>query len=81
MAQTLPLDADQKAARLKMKIDLWETVFTLMPGSRVSEIDYMAPLFRTAKLLLQRYPSARFLLPVRPLPPRAHTFARNIIAR
>ena len=65
MAQTLPLDADQKAARLKMKIDLWETVFTLMPGSRVSEIDYMAPLFfRTAKLLLQRYPSARFLLPV-----------------
>ena len=65
MAQTLPLDADQKAARLKMKIDLWETVFTLMPGSRVSEIDYMAPLFlRAAKLLLQRYPSARFLLPV-----------------
>ncbi len=65
MAQTLPLDADQKAARLQMKIDLWETVFALMPGSRVSEIDYMAPLFfRTAKLLLQRYPSARFLLPV-----------------
>ena len=65
MAQTLPLDADQKAARLKLKIDLWETVFTLMPGSRVSEIDYMAPLFlRAAKLLLQRYPSARFLLPV-----------------
>ncbi|MFV2029991.1 lipid-A-disaccharide synthase [Neisseria sp. S1] len=65
MAQTLPLDADQTAARLQMRIDLWETVFTLMPGSRVSEIDYMAPLFfRTAKLLLQRYPSARFLLPV-----------------
>lgn len=65
MAQTLPLDADQKAARLQMRLELWETVFTLMPGSRVSEIDYMAPLFfRTAKLLLQRYPSARFLLPV-----------------
>ncbi|HFC8543668.1 TPA: lipid-A-disaccharide synthase [Neisseria weaveri] len=65
MAQTMPLDADQKAARLKMRIELWETVFTLMPGSRVSEIEYMAPLFfKTAKLLLARYPSARFLLPV-----------------
>ncbi|OSI36004.1 lipid-A-disaccharide synthase [Neisseria dumasiana] len=65
MAQTMPLEADQQAARRRMKIEGWETVFCLMPGSRVSEIDYMAPIFfRTAKLLLQRYPSARFLLPV-----------------
>lgn len=65
MAQTMPLDADQQAARRQMKIESWETVFCLMPGSRVSEIDYMAPIFfRTAKLLMQRYPSVRFLLPV-----------------
>ncbi|OSI17980.1 lipid-A-disaccharide synthase [Neisseria dentiae] len=65
LAQTLPLDADRDAARRHMKIEPWEPVFCLMPGSRVSEIDYMAPIFfRTARLLLQRYPSARFLLPV-----------------
>ena len=65
LAQTMPLDANQLAARQQMRIAKWETIFTLMPGSRVSEIDYMAPLFlHTAKLLLQRYPSARFLIPV-----------------
>lgn len=65
MAQTLPLEADRIAARKHMKIEAWEPVFCLMPGSRVSEIDYMAPIFfRTARLLLQRYPAARFLLPV-----------------
>ena len=65
MAQTMPLEADREAARRRMRIESWEPVFCLMPGSRVSEIDYMAPIFfRTAKLLLQRYPSARFLLPV-----------------
>ena len=40
-------------------------MFALLPGSRVSEIDYMAPVFfQTARLVLQRLPQARFLLPV-----------------
>ena len=40
-------------------------MFALLPGSRVSEIDYMAPVFfQTARLVLQRLPDARFLLPV-----------------
>ena len=48
-----------------MKLDGDTPVFALLPGSRVSEIDYMAPIFfQTAKLILQRYPAARFLLPV-----------------
>lgn len=65
LAQTLPLEADRSDARRRMRIEPWRTVFCLMPGSRVSEIDYMAPLFfQTASLLLQRYPSAEFLLPV-----------------
>ena len=65
MAQTLPLDADRAAARKRMKLDENTPVFALLPGSRVSEIDYMAPIFfQTAKLILQRYPAARFLLPV-----------------
>ena len=65
MAQTLPLDADRAAARAKVKLDPQTPVFTLLPGSRVSEIDYMAPVFfQTAALVLQRLPAARFLLPV-----------------
>ncbi|MFP5074039.1 lipid-A-disaccharide synthase [Neisseria sp. WLZKY-1] len=65
MAQTLPLDADRAAARAKMKLDPQTPVFALLPGSRVSEIDYMAPVFfQTARLVLQRLPAARFLLPV-----------------
>ena len=65
MAQTMPLEADRAAARQRMKLDGDTPVFALLPGSRVSEIDYMAPIFfQTAKLILQRYPDARFLLPV-----------------
>ena len=65
MAQTLPLDADRAAARKRMKLDENTPVFALLPGSRVSEIDYMAPVFfQTAGLVLQRLPAARFLLPV-----------------
>ncbi|EKY07204.1 lipid-A-disaccharide synthase [Neisseria sp. oral taxon 020 str. F0370] len=65
MAQTLPLQADRAAARAKMKLDPQTPVFALLPGSRVSEIDYMAPVFfQTAALVLQRLPAARFLLPV-----------------
>ncbi|MDO5058667.1 MAG: lipid-A-disaccharide synthase [Neisseria sp.] len=65
MAETMPLEADKTAARERMKLEGGAPVFALMPGSRVSEIDYMAPVFfQTASRLLQRYPDARFLLPV-----------------
>ena len=40
-------------------------MFAILPGSRVSEIRYMAAVFfQTALLLLKRYPQAQFLLPV-----------------
>ena len=64
MAQTMPLDDDRAAARAKLGVATEAVVFALLPGSRVSEIDYMAPLFfQTALLLLKRYPQAQFLLP------------------
>ena len=64
MAQTMPLDDDRAAARAKLGVDAEAAVFALLPGSRVSEIDYMAPVFfQTALLLLKRYPQAQFLLP------------------
>lgn len=65
MAQTLPLEADQQAARARLGLPSEIPVFALMPGSRVSEIDYMAPIFfQTALLLLKKYPQAQFVLPV-----------------
>ncbi|WP_165089944.1 lipid-A-disaccharide synthase [Neisseria yangbaofengii] len=65
MAQTMPLEADRQAARVQLGLPSEIPVFALMPGSRVSEIDYMAPIFfQTALLLLEKYPQAQFVLPV-----------------
>ena len=65
LAQTLPVGADKAAARARLKLADDVPVFALMPGSRVSEIDYMAPLFFQAALLMLRdYPQARFVLPL-----------------
>ena len=64
LAQTLPLKADREAARHALDLPAGQPVFTLLPGSRVSEIDYMAPLFlQTAQLILEQLPAAQFLLP------------------
>ena len=64
MAGTMPMEVDQVAARDELGLAQGIPVFALMPGSRVSEIDYMAPVFlEAAKLLQMRYPNARFVLP------------------
>ena len=64
MAETMPMEVDQVAARDELGLAQGIPVFALMPGSRVSEIDYMAPVFlEAAKLLQMRYPNARFVLP------------------
>ncbi len=65
LAQTLPIEVNRAAARTRLGLAAETPVFVLMPGSRVSEIDYMAPLFfETALLLHRRYAEAQFLLPV-----------------
>ena len=64
LAQTLPMQPDQASARAQLKLEDAEQVVTVMPGSRVSEIDYMAPLFlKTIPLVLAQYPQAQFLIP------------------
>ncbi|MDO4640487.1 MAG: lipid-A-disaccharide synthase [Neisseria sp.] len=64
LAETMPMDTDQNAARDALGLPREIPVFALLPGSRVSEIDYMAPIFLEAACLLQqRYPLARFVLP------------------
>ncbi len=64
MAESMPLHPDKEGARAALGLPAEIPVFALLPGSRVSEIDYMAPIFlEAAQLLYLRYPTARFVLP------------------
>ena len=65
LAQILPLHIDKAARRIQLRLSERDPVFVLMPGSRVSEIDFMAPLFlQAAEIIRQYYPQAQFLLPL-----------------
>jgi lipid-A-disaccharide synthase len=62
MLQQVPRGA---AAREQLKLPSAPPVFALLPGSRQSELRYMADLFiRTAKLISTRVPQALFLVPL-----------------
>lgn len=54
-----------KAAREQLKLPLEIPIFTLMPGSRRSEIEHMAALFiETARAISRVLPKAQFLVPL-----------------
>ncbi len=64
MAQTMPIVVDKLAMRERLKLELDIPIFTMMPGSRISEIEFMAPVFfQAAHIVLQMLPDAQFLLP------------------
>lgn len=65
LADVIPLDIDQRVVRERLDVPLERPVVTLMPGSRQSELHFMAETFvETAKLLLARYPGVQFLVPL-----------------
>ena len=65
LASEIPLRPNQNAMRVQLGLPLCAPIFTLMPGSRVGELKQMAPLYiEAAKLLLQTYPAAQFLVPL-----------------
>lgn len=66
LADVVPLEIDQAAARERLGLNSQDqVVFALLPGSRQSELQYMAQTFiETAKLLHQRFPRSRFLVPM-----------------
>jgi lipid-A-disaccharide synthase len=65
LADVIPLDIDQRVVRERLGVPLERPVVTLMPGSRQSELHFMAETFvETAKLLLARYPGVQFLVPL-----------------
>jgi lipid-A-disaccharide synthase len=64
LADMLPLEVDREAARVKLGLPREGCLFALLPGSRQSELKHLAPVFiETARLLLKRFPDARFLVP------------------
>ncbi len=53
------------AAREQLKLPRHAPIFTLMPGSRRSEIEHMADLFiATARTIFVQLPNAQFLVPL-----------------
>nr|WP_294863731.1 lipid-A-disaccharide synthase [uncultured Pseudogulbenkiania sp.] len=65
LAGEIPLVPDTAAMREQLGLFPGGPVFALLPGSRVSEIDYLGEIFvKTARLLHERYPAAQFLVPL-----------------
>jgi lipid-A-disaccharide synthase len=67
LAQAIPLHPDRMAARARLGLPSDARVLALLPGSRASEIQYLAERFvRTALLLTQRHPGLHCVLPAVP---------------
>lgn len=65
LADVIPLEPNREAVRERLNLPQDALVFALLPGSRQSELQYMAETFiETAKLLHQHFPQARFLVPL-----------------
>jgi len=67
LAQAIPMYVDALKARQELKLEADRPVVALLPGSRESEITYLAERFlKTAMLLSQQQPQLQFVLPAMP---------------
>lgn len=67
LADAIPLEVPRAAARQALGIDAGQPVVALLPGSRRSEIQYIAPrLFEAAAEMNRLRPGLRYILPVVP---------------
>lgn len=67
LANVIPLEPDRTAARRKLGLREDDTVVALLPGSRASEIQYLAGRFLEAAAIMKRArPGLRFVLPAVP---------------
>ncbi|HEY8068204.1 MAG TPA: lipid-A-disaccharide synthase [Burkholderiales bacterium] len=64
LADVIPMEPDKAKARVELRVPAGRRVVALLPGSRRSELHYMADLFvLTARRLLQDLPDAYFVCP------------------
>ncbi|MBL0944299.1 MAG: lipid-A-disaccharide synthase [Hydrogenophaga sp.] len=67
LANVIPLEPDRAAARRALGLDEGDTVLAILPGSRASEVQYLARRFFDAAALLRRdRPGLRFVVPAMP---------------
>src|SRR5450755_3172422 len=67
LADAIPLDVPRTASRAALGLGAEQVVVALLPGSRRSEIQYIAPrLLQAAAEMHRQRPGLRFLLPVVP---------------
>lgn len=67
LADAFPMAPPRAASRAALGLGEHEAVVAVLPGSRRSEIQYIAPVFlQTVALLARQRPELRFVLPVVP---------------
>ncbi len=67
LADAIPIEVPRQASRHALNLNTGDTVVALLPGSRRSEIQYIAPtILEAAALMKRRRPGLRFVLPVAP---------------
>jgi len=67
LADAIPMEPPRAASRAALGLSEGDEVLAVLPGSRRSEVAYIAPTFlRTVTLLSRQRPGLRFVLPVVP---------------
>jgi lipid-A-disaccharide synthase len=68
LANVIPLQPDRAGARAALGLNEADTVVAILPGSRKSEIQYLAfRFFQAARLMQQASPAIKFIVPAVPL--------------
>ncbi|MFC6282996.1 MULTISPECIES: lipid-A-disaccharide synthase [Polaromonas] len=68
LANVIPMQPDRAAARRKLGLRDADTVVAILPGSRKSEVQYLAKRFFEAAALVKRVqPAIKFIVPAVPL--------------
>ena len=64
-ADELPLHPDRETIREQLALPVEQPIIALLPGSRQSEVRNLGPVFiETAKLIIERRPEVRFIVPL-----------------
>ena len=67
LADVIPLEPDRAAARARLGLGAEDTVVAILPGSRASEVQYLAArFFEAAACLVKERPGIRFVVPAMP---------------
>lgn len=67
LANVIPMEPDRAAARRRLGLEEQGELVAVLPGSRASEVQYMARrFFDTAALVARQRPGVRFIVPVLP---------------